>query len=148
MLSWSWRSMKLLLLHLVGFHIYFTYIILWRNYKSLPFLVSFYAVSTNWQFHFIRSSFFNFDVPCEIKDNAEGQEVYCGLSSLQCLGWYGINPRSSGNVTDQKNKSFEKSFKRRKESVLRYMWEEKFWEGCWVHRDFLLWDIADHLKVI
>jgi hypothetical protein len=26
MLSWSWRSIKLLLLHLVGFHIYFTYI--------------------------------------------------------------------------------------------------------------------------
>jgi hypothetical protein len=26
MLSWSWRSIKLLLLHLVGFHVYFTYI--------------------------------------------------------------------------------------------------------------------------
>jgi hypothetical protein len=26
MLSWSWRSIKLLLVHLVGFHIYFTYI--------------------------------------------------------------------------------------------------------------------------
>jgi hypothetical protein len=25
MLSWSWRSIKLLLLHLVGFHVYFTY---------------------------------------------------------------------------------------------------------------------------
>lgn len=69
-------------------------------------------------------------------DNAAGQEFYCGLSTLQSLGWYDSIARSSCKITDQKNQSLGKPFKRWKGSVLHYMWDDKFWEGCWGTQGF------------
>jgi len=75
-------------------------------------LLSIHWASTNNSISSDIRFFFNFGVPRKSKDNAEGQEVYCGLSTLHYLGWYGSNPRSSGTITDQKNQNLGKPFKR------------------------------------
>jgi hypothetical protein len=43
MLTLSWRSIKLLLLHLVGFHIYFTYIVDARSNTNQEFNLVFWT---------------------------------------------------------------------------------------------------------
>jgi hypothetical protein len=48
MLSWSWRSIKLLLLHLVGFHIYFTYIDDARSNTNQVYIILSLSRSSTW----------------------------------------------------------------------------------------------------